>query len=258
MDTHPKNIENLKDLKKIGHITPSSNTTLEPLTAMMTHPVSNLVSNHFTRITVKKISLDTEDTGRFEVDNMVAAATLLADADVDAILWNGTSGCWNGTGADVEMCRAITGEIDIPASTSTLAQYEVFERYGIEKFALAVPYLDDVTQKAIETYGEAGYEAVSYANLNKTVNTEFAAVPLDRIRQLLRDADSPEAECIAVVCTNFAAALVVEEMEQELGKPIFDSVAVTFWKALEMVGIEPPIPGWGTLFEAETVRSKLS
>lgn len=258
MDTHLKRIENLLDLKKIGHITPSSNTTLEPLTAMMSHPVADRLSNHFTRIVVKKISLDSEDTGRFEVEKMVDAARLLADANVDAILWNGTSGCWNGTEADIEMCRRITEETGVPASTSTLAQYDAFERYGVKKFALAVPYLDDVTRKTIETYGKAGYEAVSSANLNITVNHEFAEVSMDRIRQLIRDADSPEAECVVVICTNFAAALVVEEMERELGKPILDSVAVTFWKALEMVGLEEPIPGWGRLLEAEAVRSELS
>lgn len=257
MDNHLKSIENMRDLKKIGHITPSSNTTLEPLTAMMTYPISNLVSNHFTRITVEKISLDATDTGRFEIEKMVAAARLLADGNMDAILWNGTSGCWNGTEADVEMCHRIAEETGVPASTSTLAQYDVFERYGIKRFGLAVPYLDDVIEKTIETYGKAGYEAVSSANLNITVNHEFAEVPMDRIRQLLRDADSPEAECVVVICTNLAAALVVEEMEQELGKPIFDSVAVTFWKALEMAGIHTPVPGWGTLLEAEPSRSGL-
>jgi len=258
VDQHLTSIDNLENLKKVGHITPSSNTTLEPLTAMMTYPISDLVSNHFTRIPVTKISLDGNDTGRFEVEKMVEAAKLLADAPVDAILWNGTSGCWNGTGADVEMCRRISEETGVPASTSTLAQYEAFERYGIKRFGLAVPYLDDVTAKAIETYREAGYEAVSHANLNKTVNREFGRVPMSRIKQLLRDADSPEAECIAVVCTNLAAALVVEEMEQELGKPIFDSVAVTLWKALDMTGVRRTIPGWGALLGAGVAQSSIS
>ena len=258
MDTPPNSLENLLNVKKVGHITPSSNTVLEPLTTMMGNPVADRLSNHFTRIVVKKISLDSQDTGRFEVEKMVEAAKLLADANVDAILWSGTSGCWNGTEADLEMCRRITEETSVPASTSTLAQYEVFERYGAKKFALAVPYLDDVTHKTIETYGKAGYETVSFANLNITVNQEFAKVPMDRIRQLIRDADSPEAECVVVICTNLAAALAIEEMEQELGKPILDSVAVTFWKALEMVGLEASISGWGKLLAAETVQSRLS
>jgi maleate isomerase len=258
LDTHLTSIDNLQALKKIGHITPSSNTTLEPLTAMLNYQVSSVVSNHFTRIPVTKISLDNDDTGRFEIEKMVEAARLLADAPMDAILWNGTSGSWNGTEADIEMCRRITEETGVPASTSTLAQYEVFERFGMKKFGLAVPYLDDVTAKAMETYERAGYKVVSVANLNKTVNREFAQVSTDRIKQLLRDADSPEAECLAVVCTNFAAALVVEEMEQELGKPIFDSVVVTLWKGFDMAGVRQTITGWGTLLETEVAQSGIT
>lgn len=59
------------------------------------------------------------------------------------------------------------------------------------------------------------------------------------------------------MCTNLAAALVVEEMEQELGKPIFDSVVVTLWKALDMAGIPRTIPGWGTLLEASAAHSQV-
>lgn len=235
--------------KRIGHITPSSNRTLEPLTAMMTSPLADAVANHFTRIPVTAISLDQRETGQFDLTTMLAAARLLGDAAMDAILWNGTSGCWNGIEADMAICAAITAATGAPASTSTLAQLDLFAHYGIRRFGLAVPYLTDVTERAIATYHGAGYEAVSHANLGLTRNTDFAAVPLDRIRQLIRAADSPEAECIAVVCTNFPAALVVEEMERELGKPIFDSVAVTFWKALDLVGVHTPIPGWGTLLQ---------
>lgn len=233
--------------KRIGHITPSSNTALEPLTAMMTAPLAEVIANHFTRITVTAISLDQRMTSQFDLATMLAAANLLNDGAMDAILWNGTSACWNGIEADIAMCAAITAETGVPASTATLAQLDLFARYGIERFGLAVPYLTDVTERAIATYRSAGYEAVSHANLGLTINRSFAAVPLDRIRQLIRDADSPDAQCIAVICTNFPAALVVEEMEQELGKPIFDSVAVTFWKALDLVGVHTPIAGWGTV-----------
>ena len=32
-----------------------------------------------------------------------------------------------------------------------------------------------------------------------------------------------------------------------LGKPIFDSVAVSLWKGLRLVGIKPRLEGWGCL-----------
>jgi maleate isomerase len=237
----------MRSVKKIGHITPSCNTVLEHVTAMIASPLAHLVSNHFTRISVGNISLSEHDRRQFEPESMVEAARLLTDAYMDIVLWNGTSACWNGTRADIEICEAITNATSVVASTTILAQYEVFARYEIGSFGLAVPYTDDVTAKAVETFGLAGYDAVAHANLGLTVGRDMANVPLPEIKDLIRAADSPAAECVIVVCTGLPAALVVEEMEQELGKPVFDSVIVTLWKGLEFVGVTEPIDGWGCL-----------
>jgi maleate isomerase len=50
-----------------------------------------------------------------------------------------------------------------------------------------------------------------------------------------------------LICTGVAGAQLVAELEQELGKPIFDSVAVSLWKGLRLVGIKPRLEGWGCL-----------
>jgi maleate isomerase len=41
----------------------------------------------------------------------------------------------------------------------------------------------------------------------------------------------------------------VEELEQELGKPIHDSLVVSLWHPLRMIGWQQPIPGWGRLMQ---------
>ena len=80
----------------------------------------------------------------------------------------------------------------------------------------------------------------------------FAEVGLDTLRDLIRRADHTAAEAIVVVCTNLAAARVVEELEQELGKPIHDSLVVSLWQPLRMLGWDHPIPGWGRLLREES------
>jgi maleate isomerase len=248
-------IASTKSIGKIGHITPSCNSALEHITSLIAAPLAHRVSNHFTRIPVGTISLSESDRRQFETETMLGAARLLEDAAMDVVLWNGTSACWNGKAADVEMCEAITRETGMAASTTILAQYEVCERFGIRSFGLAVPYTDDVTAKSIEAFGEAGYQAVSHSNLGLTVGRDMAYVPFAAIRDLIRAADSPDAQCVIVVCTGLPAAFVVEEMEQELGKPVFDSVLVTAWKGLQAVDVTDPLEGWGCLLRgARTVE----
>ena len=220
---------------------------LEPLTVLMSSALDDRVSHHFTRIAVQGITLQERHTRQFDVETMLAAARLLRDAAVDAILWNGTSGGWNGLEADSEICERITQELGVPASTTILALLDAMDRRGMRRYGLAVPYTDDVTARIVEVFGEAGLEATGVAGAGVSGGRDMAYVDADTVRDLLRRADSPEAECLVMACTGVAAAQVVREMEQELGKPVIDSVAVTLWKGLELVGIESRLVGWGAL-----------
>jgi maleate isomerase len=241
--------------RKVGHITPSSNTVLEPLTMLMSRDYDARASHHFTRIKVDAITLEPRHTGQFSSDAMLAAAELLAEAAVDAILWNGTSGGWNGVDADRRLCALISERTGVPSSTTTLAQLEVMDEYGFSRCGLAVPYTDDVTARISEVYASEGIQIVGAANAGVSGNREMALVSEDEIRSLVRGADSPDAECVIVFCTGLAGAQLVVALEEELGKPVFDSVAVTLWKALTMVGIKPRLHGWGRLLAGHAIAA---
>ena len=242
----------MSDPVRIGMITPSSNTMVEPITSAMTAHLIDQLSVHYARIRVTRISLERDSLDQFELDEMLGAARLLADARPHLICWNGTSAAWKGLRADEAICEAIQRETGVPATTATIAQFEAFKAYGVSRYALAVPYLPDVRDAIVRTYGEAGAECVSSRALGISTNYDFAEVGLDRLRALIRESDAPEAEAIVVVCTNLAAARVVEEMEQELGKPIFDSLVLALWHPLRMLGWSKPIPGWGRLLDDTT------
>lgn len=241
----------LYDLRKIGHITPSSNTAVEAYTAAMNTQMADRCSHHFTRLRVTAVRLDENTQTQFSHDTMMQAARLLADAPLHAIVWNGTSASWLGIERDLALCEAITAETKLPASTSTLAIHEIIRSIGAKRIALAVPYVADLTRQIVKVYGTHGIEVISEAHLGEAENHAIGSFTSDQIRQVLRDSDSPEAECIAVVCTNFAATPLVEEMEKELGKPIIDSTAATYWKGCRLTGVDPAVSGWGALLRGE-------
>lgn len=233
--------------QRIGMITPSSNTMVEPLTSAMTAHLLDDLSVHYARISVTRISLDQGSLDQFERDAMLNAARLLADTKVNVICWNGTSGAWKGIAADRAICDAITADTGIPATTGTLAQLDAFRAHGVSRYALAVPYLTDVRDAIVGVYGDEGFRCVSSAHLGISTNFAFAEIDLETLRDLIRRADHPDAEAVVVVCTNLAAARLVEELEQELGKPVHDSLVVSLWHPLRMLGWQQPIPGWGRL-----------
>jgi maleate isomerase len=232
---------------RIGHITPSSNTALEPLTYAMNAPFAHRLTHHFSRIAVTHLALSDTSEAQFQPEPMLAAARLLADAPLDAIVWNGTSASWRGLRNDIALCDAITKETGIPASTTTIAFYRAFRENGWKRIALAVPYTEDITREIATEYGRQGFPVVGSAHLGLRENVQIGATEPEPIRKLLRDAALSKPDCIAVVCTNFNATELVEEMEAELGIPIVDSIAVTFWEACRLAGVETTIGGWGKL-----------
>ena len=235
--------------KRLGVLTPSSNTALEPLTSAM---ISGLpgVSAHFSRFTVTEISMSDQSLQQFDDSKILEAARLLADAHVDVICWSGTSASWLGFEKDRQLCARITEVTGIPATTSVLALNDILAAQGARTLGLVSPYVEDVQQKIIANYRGIGIDCVAEQHLGITVNFKFGEVEPATLRAMLREAARAKPDAMTVMCTNLHAAQLVEELEAELNIPIYDSVATVVWQALKTVGVAPgELKGWGRLFQ---------
>ena len=242
--------------RRIGMLTPSSNTVLEPLVADILHNVPGL-SVHFSRLPVTEISLAETSLKQFQLDTYLAAAKLLADARVHVIGWNGTSASWSGFSGDERLCDTITSSFGISATTAVLAINELLEKLAVRRFALVTPYIDEVQHKIIQVYREAGYDCVEERHFGKQVNYAFAEIGDDEIVRAIRKVAAAEPEAIVVMCTNLRAAHLVDRLEAEFDIPILDSVAAFVWKAVQLCGIETRgINGWGRLFAIDGLTAK--
>jgi maleate isomerase len=233
----------------LGMLTPSSNTTLEPVTTAMIAGLPE-ASAHFGRFRVTEIALSDKALGQFDDSEILRAAELLAHAKVGTIGWNGTSSGWLGFDADERLCRRITEATGIPACTSVLALNEIFTLTGVKRFGLVTPYLDDVQAAIVRNYARSGFECITERHLRLRDNFSFSEVSADEIRAMVRDAAKARPDAITIFCTNLRGAPLVEELEAETGIPIYDSIATVVWKALRLVGADTRrIKGWGRLFQ---------
>ena len=234
--------------KLIGVLTPSSNTALEPLTSAMVSALPG-VSAHFSRFTVTEISMREASLHQFDDSKILDAARLLADARVDVICWSGTSASWLGFEKDRQLCVRITEATGIPATTSVLALNELLAAQGARTLGLVSPYVADVQQRIVANYAGIGIECVAERHLDLSVNFAFSEVEPDTLRRMLREVARQRPDAMTIMCTNLHGAQLVDEMERELGIPIYDSVATVVWKALKTVGVDPrTLKGWGRLF----------
>jgi maleate isomerase len=232
----------------LGMLTPSSNTTLEPVTTAMIAGLPE-ASAHFGRFRVTEIALSENALSQFDDSEILRAAELLAHAKVDVIGWNGTSSGWLGFDADERLCRRITEATGIPACTSVLALNEIFERTGVTRFALVTPYRDDVQAAIVKNYGKSGFECVAERHLRLQDNFSFSEVGADEIRRMTREVAREKPQAITIFCTNLRGAPLVAELEAETGIPIYDTIATVVWKSLRLADVDPKrVQGWGGLF----------
>ncbi|NQE49500.1 maleate cis-trans isomerase family protein [Herbaspirillum rubrisubalbicans] len=232
----------------LGMLTPSSNTTLEPVTTAMLADIPE-ASAHFGRFRVTEIALSNQALAQFDDSEILRAAELLSHAKVASIAWNGTSSGWLGFDADERLCRRITEATGIAACTSVLALNEIFDITGVKRFGLVTPYLDEVQAAIIANYAASGLECVSERHLRKQDNFSFSEVGAEELRAMVREVAKDKPQAITIFCTNLRGAPLVEELEREVGIPIYDTISTVVWKSLQQAGADPSrIRGWGSLF----------
>jgi len=233
---------------RIGMLTPSSNTVLEPVTVAMLQDLPD-VTAHFARFEVRSIALDAPALAQFDMAPMVAAAEQLAHAKVDVIAWNGTSAGWMGFATDERLCDEIQAATGVTAVTTVLGLNALLRRSERRRIAFVTPYTDDVQRRIVEQYEGAGYAVVAERHLAITDNFSFGQVSGSVIEKMIREAAESGADVVIPFCTNLAGAPLVDRLEHELMIPIFDSVAVTVWAALAACDYDlSRVQGWGQLF----------
>jgi maleate isomerase len=233
---------------RLGMLTPSSNTMLEPVTARMLSGLPD-VTAHFGRFRVTEIALGERASGQFDQSPMLAAAELLADAHCDAICWNGTSAGWLGFERDRALCTAIEARTAIRASSAVLALAEVFHLARTRRIGLVTPYTGDVQAAIVANFAREGFECVAECHGGIRANFDFALMERAAVTEMIRKVASARPEAIVVLCTNVDGASLAGALEQELGILLLDSIAVSLWGALRVAGVDPSrVQGYGRLF----------
>lgn len=233
---------------RLGMLTPSSNTVLEPVTQQLLAGLSS-VSAHFSRFKVTEIALSAGALNQFDDTPILRAAELLADAKVDVIAWNGTSASWLGFERDehlVERIKAVTG---IKAATCVLGYRTLLRQMPQCRIGLVTPYTSDVQERIHSVWGKQGLPCVAERHAGLRDNFSFAEVSEADIEQMIRAVVSEGADAIAILCTNMRGAALAARLESELHVMILDSVAVTLKACLDAVAVPTSeLTSWGRLF----------
>lgn len=229
-------------MSRIGLFVPSSNTTVEPefYRALPPH-----VTLHVARLYLTQIATDSIEN---VVRDIETQARNLSSADVDVLVLGATAPSFlKGLGYDREVTQRIEEAAGKPATTTSTALVDALHHMGIVRVALGAAYDDRVNGIAKGFLEASGFEVVHAKGLGLVDNLVVGRLDASSARDLAREIDRPEAQAIVLACTNWKTMDVLEELEQELGKPVISTTQVSVWAALRMIGETEAIEGYGSL-----------
>ena len=242
---------------RLGILTPSSNTALEPLTQdLITSLNASLPSHHitvhFSRFPVTVISLTPDGLAQFDLGPILSAAQLLAHAEVDIIGWSGTSAGWLGFDKDVTLCHEIQKATGIKATTSVLALNKALELWNVKKLGLVTPYRDDVQREIVKNYKGIGIEIGDgmERHLGVEKNNDIVDIGEEVLNVMIQEVVGGGVDAVTTFCTNLVAAQRVEFWEKIHGVPVFDTVTTVVWDMLRESDVDSTrFEGWGMIFQ---------
>jgi maleate isomerase len=236
---------------KIGVVTPSTNTTLEPDSHSLC-PTG--VTAHTARISIqnKKIS------GAAEYDEHVKAmregigsaiAQVVTCAPDHLIMGVALEAFWGGLEGSKQLQKELEESAGVPISMGSLAMDTALKALGIKKIAVLTPHMPAGDDQVRNWFEEAGYEIVSFVGLKCASPRAIAEVLPSEIESAITELNTASSEAIIQVGTNLQFRHQACSAETALGKPVLALNSVMMWDALRRHQISDKISGAGILWE---------
>lgn len=232
-------------MKRLGLIIPSVNVVIE-------HDIRwflpTWTTAHVTRVRLTGTSA--AELSRV-LDEVPAAASMLADAGVDAIglACTGAS-MMGGAGSERALSERITAATAIPATNTTEALLDAFRVLGLCRVALFSPFDDRFNAAEAAMLEASGIQVVKTVGLGMTNPRLCAGISPENVASQAVAADCREADGVFLSCANLRGFEAAAPLERALEKPVVTSNQVVLWAMLRLAGAEIRPALGGTLFDA--------
>lgn len=239
--------------KRIGLLIPSTNTTCESDFQMA---VPQDVTVHGQRLWLTNETSSQDGMGRMNED-IESGARYLATANIDIIAYGCTTGSfYRGAGWDREMIDLMEGVAGVPAVATSPAAVEALNSIGARRISVASPY-SEWGNRRLRTYLEAAgfsvlnVEAEPIASVagQQGINDQEPEAVVEFASRVCR----AEADALFCSCTAWRAMEAADALEKLTDKPVVTSNQAMVWSVFRALGIEQPVPGFGSLLKNPTV-----
>lgn len=227
---------------RIGMLLPSSNQVSEPEMPSM---LPEGVGLYTTRL---KLNGGGPDAELRMIEKVEEAAELLADADVHVIAFHCTGVTTLTPEMPGELKRRIHDATGKPAVVTSEAVLAALQRFNAKRIVLISPYRQETNDHEVAFFAHHGIEVVHEFGMSLSNAAAFSNVDPQMWYRLGIEHRRDDVDAYFFSCATIRAALMIETLEQDLGKPVITSNQAMMWHALRSAGIREAVPGFGKLF----------
>lgn len=221
----------------IGVMTPAMNTVVQPELELL-RPGG--VTNQMQRF---------RGGGDRVSDNIVDEAQMLMDCNPVALAIGLTTDAVPG-GIDklAARCADIATATGIPVYNASQANHAALKAFGAERIAVVTPFNAEVDQVVKTNAEAAGFTVTAIKGTEAPSLPAICETSLADIQAVFRQVAEADCDAILQVGTALPVVAMVDQLEQELGKPVVACNAAVYWQTLRGIGIVDRLAGYGRLF----------
>ena len=238
-----------RGLARIGVLVPFTNTNLEADMALLR---PDGISFHYARLggyDRDEIPDEAQMAG-LGASDLDEPLELLMGVRPDVVMYGCTSATLaHGPEFDRSLADKITALSGAATVTAAGALVSALQSLEVAKIGFASPYVAQLNEEAIGFLARSGIETVHRSEVTVALdNYGQGELTPQKVFDLGRAADHPEAEVIVLSCTDMRSVEVIARLESELCKPVITSNQAQFWSCMRRAGITDKLQGFGQLF----------
>ena len=147
---------------------------------------------------------------------------------------------------------------DVPVVTATEATAVALKSIGAKRIGVLSPMSEEFSKSVQDFYTSLGFE-VPYTNWLKVEKPEYIInAGANEARAALEEIAHDDVDTFLHVGGALGIVDVIEELEQNLGRPIVSVNVATYWYALRRHGISDPLKGFGKLAQLTAISNSIA
>jgi maleate cis-trans isomerase len=183
-------------------------------------------------------------------DVLADGAEKLSSENLDAIIWACTSGSfawgWEDAEKQVEDLQKVA---NVPASSTSFAFVDAVKHLGLQKVSIAATYPENLATLFKTFLGRANIEVVHFASKGIFTASEVGAtMGREEVLAFAKANDHADAEAILIPDTAMHSVAWLDELENNVGKPVLTANQVSVWQGIRLAKGNIVRSGLGRLF----------